>query len=339
MKPSFLALRLGETEVWVPTYGVAVTLGIFTAIVLAARQAPAQGFERNRVVDLCFGLLVAGLLGARLAFVGLHAGQFAQRCFGGEGQGEGRSLGGALADCLAPLRIWDGGLVFYGGALAAAGWAYFFARRRSWSFAKVGDLFAPGLALGHAVGRLGCFGVGCCFGKACLLGHPPGVAFPPGSVAYQHLRAFGQVKAQAAHTGPLHPTQLYESAALLALFFLLLWWMPRRRRHGQVFLVYLVGYAVLRFVLEMFRGDANRRFVMEVTSAALARSLWLPPEEPLFLSIAQAVSLGLLALAGALAWTIARGSRRVRQAGTPPLAPEDATQGERHFATGGKNQP
>ena len=94
----------------------------------------------------------------------LNAGDYARVCLRGD---DGiRTAGAVIADCTRILRVWEGGLVFYGGVAGAALVGAVFARREGWSFARVGDLFAPGLALGHAFGRIGCFAAGCCFGKA-----------------------------------------------------------------------------------------------------------------------------------------------------------------------------
>jgi phosphatidylglycerol:prolipoprotein diacylglycerol transferase len=308
MKPVLLQLRLGDLHLAVPSYGAAVMLGFALGTWLAIRQAArlsrqptAEGstpvIARSDLLDLAFYLLVFGLLGSRLLYVLLDAGDFARLCLG---SGAPRPFARAASDCLAPLKVWDGGLVFYGGLLAAAAVTARFVRRRGWRFGVVGDLFAPGLALGHAVGRLGCFGAGCCFGKACAAAGAPCVAFPPGSVAHSHLVSFAHLPATATATQPLHPTQLYEAAALLGIFFLLLLWRRRQRFHGQLFLVYLLSYGLLRAAIEVFRGDVTRRFLFRLEAPALARAISLPPTEPLALSTSQALGLGLAILAAVL---------------------------------------
>ena len=275
MTPALLELRFGDTVIALPGYGTAVMIGFALATWLAVRQAVRTGapahpgrpglppFAATELVDLAFWILVAGVAGSRLLFIALNAGAFARLCTG------------SARDCLAPLRLWDGGLVFYGGVLAAALVTARFVRRRRWSFAVVGDIFAPALALGHAVGRLGCFLAGCCFGKVCPTAGAPCVSFPAGSVAHAHLATSGHL---GAATPPLHPTQLYESAALLAIFVLLVLWRRRQRFFGQLFLVYLLAYGLARFVLEIFRGDASRRFLFEAAAPGLARALGLPPD-------------------------------------------------------------
>jgi phosphatidylglycerol---prolipoprotein diacylglyceryl transferase len=302
MKPALLQLRLGDTTIALPGYGLFVLLGFALATWLAvrlaartvpppdpARPAPAVPFAGGAVVDLAFWVLVAGVAGSRLLFVLLNAGDYARLCRAG--------------DCLAPLKLWDGGLVFYGGLAAAALVTVFFVRRHRWRFAVVGDVLAPALALGHAVGRLGCFLAGCCFGKTCPAGGPPCVTFPAGSVAHAHLQAAGQLGPagpQAPVTPPLHPTQLYEAAALLAIFALLLLWRRRQRFAGQLFLIYLLVYGLARAALEVFRGDVSRRFLFRVGAPGLASALGLPPAEPLALSTSQAVGLAVALLAAVI---------------------------------------
>jgi phosphatidylglycerol:prolipoprotein diacylglycerol transferase len=291
MRPILFGTRLGGVEISVPTYGVLVTLGFTVGIVLVVRRGKQQGLSGDALLDLSWWLLVTGLVGSRLFYVAQNAGDYALLCAGG---GAARTTSAWLHDCAAPLRLWDGGLVFYGGALAATGVAVYYARKRAWSFPLLGDLFAPALAVGHAIGRLGCWAAGCCYGKAC----PPGswgLRFPPGSVAHERLLESHPQLNPTLATPPLLPTQLIESALLFGLFAGLLWWRRRQSFTGQLFLIYVAGYAIIRFFVEIFRGDAVRRFVVELPWPALARALRLPAGEPLFLSTSQAVSLVLLA--------------------------------------------
>src|SRR6185436_13266476 len=101
------------------------------------------------------------------------------------------AAGGHVSGCLAAFRFWEGGLIFYGGGIAAGGVSARFCKREGWSCWKLGDLAAPTLAIGHGIGRLGCTLAGCCFGAACRA--PWGVAFPRGSVAFDELQGAGDV--------------------------------------------------------------------------------------------------------------------------------------------------
>jgi phosphatidylglycerol:prolipoprotein diacylglycerol transferase len=253
--------------------------------VLAVRQARRQGLDGGAMMDLLFWILLSGVLGSRLLFVLVHAGEYARLC---AGTGV-RSSGQILSDCAAPLRIWQGGLVFYGGALAATGVTALFSRRQGWAFGQVADVLAPSLALGHVFGRLGCVMAGCCFGKPWA----HGLTFGPGSVAFDDLAATGVIGPWAASTPPLHPTQLYEAAGELLIFVVLLWFRRRRMLPfpGALALVYGASYGLLRFAVEIFRGDAGRGFLVKIGTPGLAAALGLPAEPPLFLSTSQTLSL------------------------------------------------
>jgi phosphatidylglycerol:prolipoprotein diacylglycerol transferase len=232
------------------SYGLAIALGFTLGVVVAARQARRVGLDSAAFVDLLFWILVWGIGGSRLAFVLLHAGHYFRLCASG-------------TDCLAPLKLWEGGLVFHGGALAAAGAVLVFSRRRGWRFPQVADVLAPALALGHCVGRLGCFLAGCCYGKPWAWG----VSFPRGSVAADELAV--------PRTPPLHPVQLYEAAGELAIFVALILLRRRPRPEGTVALSYAVLYGVLRFAVELFRGDPGRGFVAPWLSVAQLVSILL----------------------------------------------------------------
>jgi phosphatidylglycerol:prolipoprotein diacylglycerol transferase len=300
MRPVLLTLRLGSRELGLHSYGVLIAVGLAAGIWLAYREAQRRGLDGGRLLDLAFWVTVAGLGGSRLAYGLVNAGDFARACAGGDD--EPRTLGEVLGDCSRILHFWQGGLVFYGGIAGAAAVAVWFARRERWSFWTVGDVFAPGLALGHAFGRLGCFAAGCCFGKITEV--PWAVSFPRDSVAFEELASASAVHPGAALTPPLHPTQLYEAAGEAALAALLLWLRPRlRERPGALLIVYAGAYAVLRFVVEMFRGDFARLYVLRAATPHLARWLRTPADEPVFLSVGGLMSVLMLGLAvGAWAW-------------------------------------
>lgn len=262
MRPSLFTLPGG---LQLHSYGLGVALGFAVGIALAARQARRVGLDGGAILDLSFWILVAGVAGSRVTFVALNLGDYARLCATGTGAARGALQ--VLSDCAAPLRIWQGGLVFYGGAAAAAAAMVLFARRRGWPFGKVADVFAPGLALGHVLGRVGCFFAGCCFGKPAA---GAGASFPPGSVAFDELVRTGAVPAGASATPPLHATQLYEAAGELGIFFLLVALRPRLRFHGATALLYVGAYAAVRFVVEAFRGDVSRGFLGPLSTAQVA---------------------------------------------------------------------
>lgn len=292
MRPVFFTLHLGSQEIGLHSYGLLIAAGIFVGIVMSVREARHRGLDVGRVLDFAFWAIVAGLVASRLTYGLVNLGTFTRACI--EGDGAPRGFWGAFSDCTRIVHVWEGGLVFYGGIAGATAVAAVFARREGWSFATLGDVFAPGLAAGHALGRLGCYAAGCCFGKASGAW---GAAFPAGSVAFDELASLGALPRGASTTPPLHPTQLYEAAGEALICAVLLALRPRlRARRGALFLTYLVLYATLRFVVELFRGDVARRFVVEVATPRLAALLGVPAGEPALLSVGQLTSLVLLAV-------------------------------------------
>jgi phosphatidylglycerol:prolipoprotein diacylglycerol transferase len=307
MRPIFFSVHVGAHEVGVHTYGLLIAVGLALGITLGAREARRRGLDVGRVLDFAFWATVAGLVGARVAYALVNLDAFARACLGDPD--EPRGVLRVLADCTRLVQVWEGGLVFYGGIVGAALVAALFARRERWSFWVLGDVFAPGVAVGHALGRLGCFAAGCCFGKPS---GPWGVAFPVGSVAFDELGSVGALAPGATFTPPLHPTQLYEAGGELVIFALLLALRPRlRARPGALVLMYGALYATLRFVVELFRGDFARRYVVELATPRLAAFLGVPAGEPVLLSVGQLVSLVLLVACAVVA------VRRRRAARTP----------------------
>jgi phosphatidylglycerol:prolipoprotein diacylglycerol transferase len=305
--PILFSLRVGGGEVSVHSYGVMVAAGLAAGVAYAYRAGRHEGLDGGRVLDLAFWMIVAGLLGSRLVYALVNAGDFAGACL--DGTGAPRSLREAFSDCTRIFQIWQGGLVFYGGVVAAVAVAWRFARRENWSFARVGDIFAPALALGHAIGRIGCFAAGCCFGKESA--SAIAVAFPRGSVAFDELAAAGAIPPGAGMTAPLHPTQLYEALGELAIFVLLVALRRRlRARAGATLLLYLALYAPLRFVVEIFRGDVTRRFVVALDTPCLASWLHLPLAESIFLSVGQLTSLVVMLAVVVVAWRVTRRPRK-----------------------------
>jgi phosphatidylglycerol:prolipoprotein diacylglycerol transferase len=136
------------------------------------------------------------------------------------------------------FQVWRGGLVFYGGLIGGILAAVFRLRQLKLPIWRVGDCMAPGIALGHVFGRLGCLFNGCCFGLPT--GVPWAIRFPKGTTPGDF---------------PVHPTQIYEALLNLALAGALAWFHRKRRFDGQVFALYLVGYALVRAFTEWFRGD------------------------------------------------------------------------------------
>jgi phosphatidylglycerol:prolipoprotein diacylglycerol transferase len=214
--PDFI--RIGPLDIH--TYGVLVAIGFIIGLWVAARRAPREGFKPEQVTDLGVWLIVSGMLGGKLFHIIFFWDEF---------------IAGWRAAGLRSLRE---GFVFYGGFILASLTAVVYARVKRLPLAKLVDVFAPSIALGHVFGRLGCFFNGCCYGKACAL--PWAVDFPSPHVM---------------HGIPVHPTQLYEAVGNLAIFAGLTALYRHKRVDGQIWWLYVLSYGVLRFFVEFFRGD------------------------------------------------------------------------------------
>jgi phosphatidylglycerol:prolipoprotein diacylglycerol transferase len=198
------------------TYGFFVALAMTAVFIAIAFLAPRLDLPKPPLYDLVLVMFISGVLGARAAYVIQNAAVYAEN----------------------PAHIFwlkEGGLVWYGGFIVAALASLAYAVFRKLPLLRTADLFAPLLALGHGMGRVGCFFNGCCYGR--LTNSPLGTIFSPGD-------------------GPRWPTQLFESAFLFVLAGVLtLQLLKRYRQDGKVFLTYLISYSVWRFAIEFLRDD------------------------------------------------------------------------------------
>ena len=206
---------LGPVSIY--AWGTMLSLAVIVGLLGTRRLVRRVGVEFDHLLSLTIWLVLAGLIGSRLFYVFFYEWDYYS---------------------LYPLEIFklnQPGLVFYGGLIAGvlAGGIYIYRHRLP--FWDLADVIAPFLALGYGMVRIGCFLNGCCYGKPT--GLPWGVVFP----------GLGAV--------PRHPTQLYSTIFALFLFVGLLWLFQHRRFPGQVFLVYLMVYAGLRFIVEFFREN------------------------------------------------------------------------------------
>ena len=284
------------------TYGVAMAVGFLMCVVVGIRAVRRQGIDVNRALDLSFWMLGSGLVGARVLFAVANAGQFIQQC---RGDGSPRGLGQVALDCSRALFFWEGGLVWYGGLLTASAVAVWYTRRHRMGFRKTFDVVAPGVVLGHFFGRLGCWSAGCCYGK--VTESSLGVNFPPQSLAFREWVLHGVLVPESGTTPPLHPTQLYEALALLVIFFILLWVGYGKRRHGEVLLAYMILYPLARSIIEVFRGDPERQYLVALSTPGLNEALSLPANAPSMISTSQFISLLVILAAGALWVALRRG--------------------------------
>ena len=215
--------RIGSFPV--NTYGVFLAIAFLCAILVTAKLAERDGLPRDRVYDLCLWMLLAGLVGSKILMLFT----------------EPEYRANPLQ--LISLDFLRSGGVFYGGLLGAVAAGYFLMKRYKLPWWKTADACAPGIAIGNFFGRQGCFAAGCCWGKPTTL--PWGVQFSEA----------GHEITGVPIDAHLHPTQLYESFAMLLVFLFLLWLHKRRRFSGQVVLIYALLYSVIRFSIEFVRDD------------------------------------------------------------------------------------
>ena len=196
------------------SYGLSIAIGVLFALFLMKRQALKEGsFGAETVFDMISTVLIWGFAGARLFYVA-------------------QNLPYYWNEPLKVFAVWEGGLIFYGGAIAAVAGFWFLTRRQKLSFWRSLDLIIPYGVLTHAFGRIGCFLNGCCYGKACNF--PWAVKFP--DVAQ-----------------PVHPTQLYEALYDLALFFFLIHKRKKPHFDGPISLLYFLLYGMGRYLIEFLR--------------------------------------------------------------------------------------
>jgi len=197
---------------------------------ISVRNSTRQGIDADDAWN--FGVLVVlcGIIGAKILYIVNDWSYYASH------PSEIFSWGTMQAG-----GVFSGGLI---GALAAAVW---YIRKHRMPALATCDAFAPGLALGHAIGRVGCFAAGCCYGKPTT--HFWGVTF---------TNPVANLNSSTPLGVPLEPTQLFEAAVELANFFVLMWIFKRKKFDGQVFAAYLVLYGVARYFLEFIRDDPGR---------------------------------------------------------------------------------
>jgi phosphatidylglycerol:prolipoprotein diacylglycerol transferase len=233
---------------------VLLVASFLVAIFVARHLARRNDIDPDVVVDMGVYIILAALIGAKLLLLivdwDIYSRQF--RTLAGEGGGAvGQALGslGALgayigATTQMAMSLLQAGGVFYGGFIAAVFASIWYVRRHGLELWRVADTAAPAVAIGHGIGRLGCFAAGCCYGIATDL--PWGVTFTD---------TYSGTLVGVPLNIPLHPTQLYEAATNLILGAALIWFFPRRKFNGQVFWTYVLAYAVLRFFHEFLRAD------------------------------------------------------------------------------------
>jgi phosphatidylglycerol---prolipoprotein diacylglyceryl transferase len=208
-----------------PTYGLLVALAFLVALALTAKLARRENMDSETILNLGIYCAMAGIGGAKLMMILVDLPEYARDP--------------ARLFSLATLQAAG---IFYGGLLAALIMAWFYMRRKHLPLLATADVLAPGIALGHSIGRLGCFAAGCCWGKQATL---------PWAVTFTRPEARDLVGVPLDI--PLHPTQLYEALAELIIFVILYRLISRPHRPGAIIGLYLVLYSIVRFLDDFLR--------------------------------------------------------------------------------------
>jgi len=219
-------------------YGFFIVVGFAAAAVLAALKVRKSNIKISfeNATELFFYTVLSAFLGSRILFVLINFDFFRQHP-------------------LQMFKVWEGGLVFYGGLVPAAVVAFWVMKAHRLPVWKLADLISPLIALGLSFGRIGCFLAGCCYGKETSL---------PWAVVFRNPDSLARLNV------PLHPTQLYDAANGLALFFFLSWMEKRKSFDGQIFWLFVFLYSITRFLVEIFRGDPRGFFFADLLSASQA---------------------------------------------------------------------
>ncbi len=270
MRPELFRLE----GVGFPAYFVMLLSGFFIATALGALWAKRIGQNPDVIVDLGLAMLLSGVAASRIfhVFFDGHFMDYVHICTdpskvdwlvtraecAGRYKGHWDVAAGVChpveTNCFAWAEFWAGGLTYYGGFIGASLAAIVLLKRDKFPFWKAADMAGFCVPVGLAFGRMGCLLAGCCFGAESSL--PWALSFPPQSPASEAQWKAHTLQNPAAWSNPVHPTQIYEAAASLAIAAFCLYYVhPRKRYDGQVFAAFLVLYAVARAGLEILRRD------------------------------------------------------------------------------------
>ncbi len=227
-----ILLELGSFKLY--TYGLFLALGFLTAVWFSKRNARFYDTPDQDIADIFFVILISSIVGARLLYVIINFDFYRN-------------------NLLDIFKIWNGGLVFFGGFITAIVAAMITLQKKKMPVWKTADIITPGIVLGHSIGRLGCFFAGCCHGKECDL---------PFAVKFTHPDSLAPLNLY------LHPTQLYMVFSNFFLFLILMWLQKRKGFHGMIFFYYIILYSAFRGIIEVFRGDFRGDFFFDFLSVS-----------------------------------------------------------------------
>ena len=226
-------------------YGFMLMVGFLVVIFVARIKAKAEGINPEDISNLGIYTIFAGILGGRTFYVIQNFDSYKH-------------------NILDVFKIYEGGLVFYGGLMASIAAIIVYSKNNKLSILKTIDIVAYAFPLGVVFGRIGCFLNGCCWGDVCSPDLPWAVTFPKsvdanslinGSPAFLHHLGLGLVSVSDSRSLPIHPTQIYSALGNLSIFFVINALFKHRRRDGEITLLFCALYSVMRFTVEIFRDD------------------------------------------------------------------------------------
>lgn len=221
----------------ITTYGLIVGIAFLFSLYLTSELAKKQGIKSDVIFDLGFIIIIWAIIGARLLYILIWYKEY-------------------IKDPISIFKVWEGGLVFYGGFIAAFIACIWWIRSKKLDFFVIADIFAPFIALGHSIARIGCFYAGCCYGRESdCHGILCGVIYP---ALGDNITRF--------------PTQIYESFAnFLNFIILIIFFKKFKSKNGDVIFLYFLNYGIIRIIIEFFRGDPERgRIIFLSTSTFIS---------------------------------------------------------------------
>lgn len=214
---------------YIPTYGVLIAISFLVGLYVTQKCAKKIGLDAEKVSNLAVYCALFGLLGAKITMILFDWNEFA-----------------ANPKEIFSMATLQAAGVFQGGLILALVFAVFYMRRNGLPFLRTADAFTPGLSIGHAIGRIGCFAAGCCWGNRCDL---------PWAVTFRNpdVKNFSEVPIGI----PLHPAQLYEMGLLALIFVYLYRRFNKPHAAGRILSEYLILSSIARFVVEFYRFHAQ----------------------------------------------------------------------------------
>jgi phosphatidylglycerol:prolipoprotein diacylglycerol transferase len=208
--------RIGNFTIY--SYGLMLVLAFFVCAYLSSLQARKQQVDPDRLFNILFYVFVSGIIGSRVLYVLLNAGFY-------------------LRNPLEIIMLQHGGMAWFGGLIFGGSTAVILIKKNKMDLLKILDLLSPFVALGQAIGRIGCLLNGCCYGRESEFG--------------LYFKVFDKI---------LIPTQLYSSLLLILIFLFLRFRQDRKHATGEIFISYLFLYSLKRFFIEFLRNDSPRIF-------------------------------------------------------------------------------